>query len=125
MTALLFIAIAVAGGIGALARLLLDELVSAHLNDAAPWGTITVNLTGSLALGAAAGFAAGHILPEDWFLVIGTGLLGGYTTFSTASFDAVRLAQERRFTASGLVAFGTLIVATTAAGLGFVLGSLA
>ena len=89
-----------------------------------PWGTILINVSGSLVLGFLTGLTAGRLLPETWHLIIGTGFLGGYTTFSTASVETVRLAQERRWAASLANALGTLALATGAAGLGLWLGGL-
>lgn len=122
MTPLLFIALALAGGIGAAARMLLDGLIKSRVNGAIPWGTTIINVSGSLALGLLTGLATSHILPEAWQLVIGTGFLGGYTTFSTASFETVLLVQERRWTAGLISGLGTLVLATTAAGLGLWVG---
>lgn len=124
MTGIVFTGIAVAGGFGAALRMLLDGLIKARLTGAMPWGTILINVSGSLALGFLTGLAASQLLPEDWHLIIGTGFLGGYTTFSTASVETVRLAQERRWAASAANALGTLVLATAAAGLGLWLGGL-
>ena len=124
MTWLVFTCIAVAGGFGAALRMLLNGIVKSRLPGAMPWGTILINVSGSLALGFLTGLAAGRLLPETWLLIIGTGFLGGYTTFSTASVETVRLAQERRWAASLLNALGTLVLATGAAGLGLWLGGV-
>lgn len=124
MTGIVFTGIAVAGGFGAALRMLLDGLIKARLTGAMPWGTILINVSGSLALGFLTGLAVGQLLPENWHLIIGTGFLGGYTTFSTASVETVRLAQERRWAASAANALGTLVLATAAAGLGLWLGGL-
>ncbi|WP_231445339.1 fluoride efflux transporter CrcB [Brevibacterium zhoupengii] len=124
MTPLIFIALALAGGIGAVARMLLDGIIRSRVNSAIPWGTITINVSGSLALGLLTGLAGAAIVPEAWQLVIGTGFLGGYTTFSTASLETVRLIQERRWALSLFNGIGTLVVATAAAGLGLWIGGL-
>ena len=124
MTWLVFSGIAVAGGFGAALRMLIDGIVKSRLTGAMPWGTILINVSGSLVLGFLTGLTAGRLLPETWHLVIGTGFLGGYTTFSTASVETVRLAQERRWAASLANALGTLALATGAAGLGLWLGGL-
>jgi CrcB protein len=71
-----------------------------------------VGLTGSL------------VLPEPVHLVAGTGFLGGYTTFSTASLETVRLLQERRWGPGLANGLGVLIGAMLAAGLGLWLGGL-
>ncbi|AZL04691.1 fluoride efflux transporter CrcB [Brevibacterium aurantiacum] len=124
MTPLIFIALALAGGIGAVARMLLDGIIRSRVSSAIPWGTITINISGSLALGLLTGLSSASILPEAWQFVIGTGFLGGYTTFSTASFETIRLIQERRWALSLFSGLGTLAVATAAAGLGLWIGGL-
>lgn len=124
MTPLLFAGIAVAGGIGAAARMVLDGLIRSRLAGATPWGTIAINVSGSLVLGFLTGLAAGNLLPAEWFLIIGTGFLGGYTTFSTASYETIRLLEQRAWWASAMSGLGTLVLATTAAGLGLLLGGL-
>lgn len=124
MTPLIFIALALAGGIGASARMLLDGIIKSRASSAIPWGTIAINVSGSLALGLLTGLASAAILPEAWQFVIGTGFLGGYTTFSTASFETIRLTQERRWALSLLNGLGTLALATAAAGLGLWIGGL-
>lgn len=124
MTVLLFIALALAGGLGAASRMFLDGLIKSRIGGAIPWGTITINVSGSLVLGLLTGLASVQILPEAWHLIIGTGFLGGYTTFSTASFETVRLIQERRWMLSLTTGLGTLVLATAAAGLGLWLGGI-
>ncbi|QPR39249.1 fluoride efflux transporter FluC [Brevibacterium casei] len=124
MTPLLFAGIAVAGGIGAAARMVLDGLVRSRTRGATPWGTIAINVSGSLVFGFLTGLAAGSLLPNEWFHIIGTGFLGGYTTFSTASYETVRLLEQRAWWASATSGLGTLVLATGAAGLGLLLGGL-
>ncbi|WP_025779988.1 fluoride efflux transporter CrcB [Brevibacterium sp. VCM10] len=125
MTPLVFIALAAAGGLGASSRMLLDGLIKSRMSTALPWGTIIINVSGSLVLGLLTGLAGANLLPEAWHLVLGTGFLGGYTTFSTASFETVRLLQERRWVAGLVNGLGTLVFATTAAAIGLWLGGLA
>ena len=72
MPPLLFAAIAVAGGLGAVARMVVDGLIKSRMGGAIPWGSIAINVSGSLLLGFAAGLAAGQMLPEEWFLIVGT-----------------------------------------------------
>lgn len=122
MTPLLFLVIAVAGGAGAVCRFVLDGLLTSLSEADFPWPTVLINITGSLLLGLITGFAVSGLLPEAWRLVLGTGFLGGYTTFSTASVDTVRLLQQRRWTAGMVHGLGTLVIAIGAAGLGLGLG---
>lgn len=124
MTPLIFIALALAGGIGTAARMLLDGIIKSRVSSGIPWGTITINVSGSLVLGLLTGLASSAIVPESWQQIIGTGFLGGYTTFSTASFETVRLIQERRWALSLFSGLGALVIATAAAGLGLWIGGL-
>ncbi|WP_028473154.1 fluoride efflux transporter CrcB [Nocardioides alkalitolerans] len=120
---LLFCAVALAGGGGAGLRFVVDGAVRARLGDGFPWGTWLVNLSGSFALGLMTGLAASTLLPDDLGLVLGTGLLGGYTTFSTAAVDTVLLAREGRHAAALLNGVGMLVVAVVAAAAGYALGA--
>lgn len=117
------LALAVAGGLGAVARFIVDGAVTAGIRHRYPIGTTLVNLTGSFLLGLMTGLAAAHALPVEWRAIVGVGFLGGYTTFSTASFETVRLALDRRWGLSLLNAFGQLLGALVAAALGLWLGA--
>ena len=115
------LAAALAGGIGAVLRFVIDGAITARLakrtrGAAFPWGILVVNLSGSFAIGLLVGlFSVAHPLT----LVLGVGLLGGYTTFSTASYDTVRLLQRGRITAGLANGVGQLVAAVLAAALGF------
>ena len=116
VTALL---ICIAGGVGAALRLVFDGLIRARVHSTYPLATTVINLTGSLGLGLLTGLATSQVVPHQWQLVVGTGLLGGYTTFSTASFETVRLIEDRRYVAAAFNGLGMLIAGTAAAALGF------
>ena len=122
MTPLLFLAIAVAGGAGAVCRFALDGFLKSLSEADFPWPTVLINITVSLLLGLITGFAVSGLLPEAWRLVLGTGFLGGYPTFSTASVDTVRLLQQQRWAAGMVHGLGTLVIAVGAAGFGLGLG---
>lgn len=125
MTLLVFLAAAVAGGVGAAGRLVVDGLIRSRSTTTYPVATMAINVSGSLLLGVVAGLVIGGVLPEHWQLIVGGGFLGGYTTFSTASFESVRLLQERRYLLSALNGLGMLILSVAAAALGLAIGSLA
>lgn len=124
MTPLLVLAVAVAGGLGAVARLVLDGVTRSLVRVNFPLGTTVINVTGSFLLGLVTGLALANGLPAEWRAILGTGFLGGYTTFSTASYETVRLAQQRRYRAALFNGVGMLLLALAAAGLGLWLGQL-
>ncbi|WP_309103004.1 CrcB family protein [Microbacterium sp.] len=117
MTPLLFLGAAVAGGVGAALRYLVDIGVTRIARGGFPWGILVVNVTGSFALGLVTA-----ALPDAAFL-LGAGLLGGYTTFSTAMLDAVALWLDGQRASSAVNAIGMLALGVVAAGLGLALGA--
>lgn len=112
------LSICVAGGMGAALRLILDGLIRARTKSSYPVGTTVINLTGSFLLGLVTGLAISQLVPHQWQLVLGTGFLGGYTTFSTASFETVRLIEDHRYVAAAFNGLGMLIACAAAAALG-------
>jgi CrcB protein len=112
----------VAGACGAVARFLLDSSVKRRWSSPFPWATVVINATGSLLLGVLAGVVLLHGQPAVWQTVIGTGFCGGYTTFSTASFETVRLVQQNHRLLALLNAVGSLVllIVACAAGLAVV-----
>lgn len=141
MTAVVWAGTAVAGGLGAIARFTADGRVSAALarrraartrpprrgarcTAVVPLGTIAVNLTACFLLGLLAGLAEGvPSLPSQLYTVAGTGFLGGYSTFSTASLEGARLLLDGR--GGGALAHALVMTAGTlaAAFVGLWLGS--
>ncbi|WP_424449339.1 fluoride efflux transporter FluC [Microbacterium arborescens] len=115
-------ALIAAGGAGAGIRYVLDVLLTGGRRDAFPVGILVVNVTGSGLLGLLTGM--GSIVAPDWLAVLGVGLLGGYTTFSTVSVDSVRLARRGRRDWAVVNLAGTLIAAVLAAAIGLTVGGL-
>ncbi len=124
MTPALFVIVALCGGLGAVLRYVLDSFISSRISGIVPWGTFTINISGSLLLGFLTGLLAITDIDSAWLLAMGTGLLGGYTTFSTASFDTLRLLRAGRTLASLVYALGTLAASVLAAYGGYLLASL-
>lgn len=115
-------AVGIAGGMGAGLRFLVDRVVMRQRHhDAFPIGILIVNVTGSFALGLLLGVGTA-LVPSTIVTVLGTGLLGGYTTFSTVSVETVLMAdRSTRRAAENLV--GTLALALLAAALGMLAGT--
>ncbi|WP_030271316.1 fluoride efflux transporter CrcB [Streptomyces sp. NRRL B-24484] len=102
MTWLLVIAGAV---VGAPLRYLTDRAVQTRHDSVFPWGTFTVNVSGCLVLGLLTGAASLGAVGRDVQLLIGTGFCGALTTYSTFSYETLRLAQSgARFMALANVA---------------------
>ena len=123
MTPLIFALTILAGGLGAGLRFVVDSLVRARTGTGFPWGTMVVNVSGSLLLGLLTGLAASQLLDAPWLTVLGVGVMGGYTTFSTATVESVRLLLERRPIAAALNGLGMLALCTAAAYLGLAAGA--
>jgi CrcB protein len=115
MTVLL---LGLAGGVGAVARFMVDGLIRARLKTALPWGTILINVSGSLVLGFLAGLMMRDEASETLYLVLGTGFLGGYTTFSTASLETIRLIQSGRAGLALINGVGSMAACVLAAAAG-------
>lgn len=111
--------IALAGGLGAATRLVLDGLIRNRYSGRYPWATTTINISGSFLLGLVVSLGIG----SDGQAIAGVGFLGGYTTFSTASFETARLAHDGRYGAALVNGLGMLVAAVGAASLGVWLGS--
>jgi CrcB protein len=92
VTAAVVVGVGLLGGVGAVARFLLDGSIGSWLGRAFPYGTLAVNLSGALALGVLHGASVGG----DAIKLFGIGLLGGYTTFSTWMFESHRLGEDGR-----------------------------
>lgn len=123
MSPWVFIATALAGGIGAGLRYAVDVLVAGRRAAGFPVGILLVNITGSFALGVLTGLGAG-VAGTEVAWIVGVGLLGGYTTFSTVSVDSVLLMRDDQAARGWLNAVGTLVLGVAAAATGLVFGAL-
>jgi fluoride exporter len=120
---ILAVAVGVAAAVGAALRYLVDQIVQHQHDQTFPWGTFVINVSGSLLLGLTIGLASHHGLPTIAATVIGVGLLGGYTTWSTYLWESVALAETGAVSQAALNVFGSLAAgfAAAAAGLGLAL----
>ncbi|MEV5439387.1 fluoride efflux transporter CrcB [Streptomyces sp. NPDC052682] len=99
--------------VGAPLRYLTDRAVQSRHDSVFPWGTFTVNAAGCLVLGLLTGAAAAGVAGSHLRLLLGTGLCGALTTYSTFSYETLRLAETG---ARGYAAVNVL--ASVAAGVG-------
>ena len=124
MTGPAWIGFLAAAAVGAPARFLVDGWIEDHVGDDFPWGTLVVNLTGCFALGVLTGLARSHGLPSTPRTIIGTGGLGAYTTFSTFTFETVRLVEEGELTFAVRNVAASVLLGLAAAALGIAAVSL-
>ena len=108
---------ALLGGLGAVCRFMLDAALRRRVPGAFPLGTLLVNVLGSFLLGLLTGAVVSQRLDPDVRLVLGTGFCGGFTTFSTASLEVVRLVRSGRAGLALAYLLGGAIACLAAAGL--------
>jgi fluoride exporter len=115
----LFLAVGVGGLVGAPSRYLLDRAITGRAQSDRPWGTLVINVTGSFLLGLLTGLTMTGHLSEVGKALLGTGFCGAYTTFSTFTFESVRLLEDGRIAdAVGNVVISVAVgLAAAAAGL--------
>jgi CrcB protein len=117
----IILAVLAGGMAGAPARYLVDRAIQARRDTVFPWGTLAVNLTGSLVFGFLLG-AQRHLgLAPAVFALLGTGLCGGLTTFSTFSYETLRLLEDGAIGEAGLNIIGSLAATVLLAWLGYLL----
>ncbi len=87
----------VGGGIGAVLRYLLSTLVLQYSGPSFPMGTLVVNLSGSFVIGALAGVFERAVVPPDLRAFLQTGIMGGYTTFSSFGLETMQLLRGGEF----------------------------
>ena len=109
--------------VGAPARYLVDRAVQARHDSLLPWGTLTVNVAGSLVLGVLAGLGAHGGVPEGVTLAVGTGLCGALTTYSTFSYETLRLTEDGALLYAGWNVALSLTAGLAAAAAGYAIGS--
>ena len=117
MTVFLPILVCLCGGVGASCRYLLDATIKTYWQRAFPLSTFTINLIAGFLTGLVAALALGGTLDEPWRLVLATGFLGGFSTFSTAINEMVTLFHKRRYptaTAYLVLSLGVPVVAAAA-----------
>lgn len=116
--------VALAGGLGAVARFHSDAFIARVNRLPLPLGTLVINTAGSLLLGLFSGWVVFHSGAPAWAGIAGTGFCGGFTTFSTACVEGWRLVRAGRPVAAVLHAGGGLVAGLLAASLGLWLMSL-
>ena len=121
----MLLAVIAGGGVGAAMRYVVAGAVQQSTGDAFPFGTLAVNLLGSLLLGLIVQVAETKTGPGPWMRVFLTvGLCGGFTTFSTFSLETFRLLQDGSYLFAAGNIVGSLVLCLAGIWAGMVLGRL-
>lgn len=118
-----WVGVALAGSFGAVARYGTDRAVQHRWPGTFPLGTFVVNVTGCLALGVVAGLLDAGRVGGDTADVVGSGLLGAFTTFSTFGYETVRLVEHDRPAVAARNVVASLVMGLIAAAVGLAIGS--
>jgi fluoride exporter len=116
--------VGLAGAVGAPLRYVIDTLVSDRVGRVFPYGTLVVNLSGCFVLGLLTGFGLYHGFLGTPSVVLGTGLVGAYTTFSTFSFETITLLEEGEVGQAVRNVGLSAVIGTLSAGAGLALAAL-
>ncbi|GAV31017.1 putative fluoride ion transporter CrcB [Coriobacteriaceae bacterium EMTCatB1] len=117
--------VAAGGAVGAAARYVLGGWLTDRFGTAFPWHTFVINVSGAFALGVlmALSVERGIVTPQ-WRLALGVGVLGGYTTFSTLSYESIALLSQGSYALGLLNMFGSGAAGLLAAWLGLATGRI-
>jgi CrcB protein len=121
---MLVVLVALAGAFGALGRYGVHGLVQSRAASRFPFGTVVVNLSGSLVLGFLVGLVTYQGLDADVRTVVGTGFIGAYTTFSSFSYDTLGLLEDGAPRAAVVNALGSVALGLVVATAGFALAGM-
>jgi CrcB protein len=118
----IFWAIAVGAAAGGLSRFYLTAAMQQRFGDAFPWGTLLINITGSLLLGFIIRYAmATPSMSLELRLMLTTGFCGGYTTFSAYSYETALMLEKGEYARAGLYSVGSVLLALAATFAGFMI----
>lgn len=112
------ILVALGGAVGASARYLMSGAILRALGPAWPYGTFAINVLGSLLIGVLAGWLAFREQGEHWRLLLGAGVLGGFTTFSAYSLETAQLIEKRDWLAAATYSIGSVLAGLIAVFIG-------
>ena len=114
--------VGLAGALGALVRYVLGRFIAERMGSQFPLGTLLINVTGAGVIGLLSGLVGHRQMSPVTQTILATGFLGGYTTFSTMSWEGVQLARGGSTRSSMLYLGGNLVLGLLAASLGLLLG---
>ncbi|MGO9831243.1 MAG: fluoride efflux transporter CrcB [Myxococcaceae bacterium] len=125
MTSTRYLLVALGGAVGSMGRYFVGGLAPRILGQAFPYGTLLVNVFGSFFISLVMGVALNSSsIPVNLRLFLTTGILGGFTTYSTFNYETLMLLQQRLWLTAGLNLVGTLLGCLVAGVLGLAVARL-
>jgi CrcB protein len=117
-----FWAVAIGAALGGVARYYLASAIQQRVGPTFPWGTLVINVSGGLLLGVLMRYAlATPSVSAELRALLTTGFCGGYTTFSTYSYETATLLEDGQYGRAGTYALASVVLALVATFAGFVL----
>jgi len=117
----LLVFIGLGGGLGSISRYLAQMFIYKYLPGIFPVGTFLVNVTGCLLIGFLYGLHESHSISSEWRFFLITGFCGGYTTFSTFSYESLELLKQGNYLYFFTYVFLSITLGLLAAALGFII----
>lgn len=115
--------VVIGAGIGGGLRYVLGGWMAERWGTAFPWHTLVINVSGAFLLGLLMAMSIDRgLVSDDWRLFLGTGVLGGFTTFSTLSYESIALLEQGFALQGAANMFGSGLLGLGAAALGLFLG---
>jgi fluoride exporter len=119
-----YLVISIGGILGANARYLLANWAAQRIGAGFPYGTFIINISGAIVLGIFMAFMQDRVVHANYRLFFATGFCGAYTTFSTLTYESLRLFQDGSFLLGFTNIFGSIVIGMLGVYLGFVLGRI-
>ena len=119
--------VAVGGALGSVSRYWLSNFIASRVGESFPWGTLTINVTGSFVIGIFAALTLPEIAGPNRMTIIQffmVGICGGYTTFSSFSLQTLNLLRDRQWLYAGSYIVLSVVVCLIAVWLGYLLGAM-
>ena len=123
---LMYLWVAIGGALGSVSRFWLSGVVARHFGETFPWGTLVINITGSLIIGFFASFTGTEgrwLVPSAFRTFFMIGICGGYTTFSSFSLQTLNLANEGEWGRAGLNVILSVVLCLAGVWLGWLLAN--
>ncbi|NMM93350.1 fluoride efflux transporter FluC [Bifidobacterium oedipodis] len=120
-----FLLICICGGVGAVARFVLNTSIQRWWKNAFPLSTFIINVIATFCAGLAASALAHQAVGEPTYLLFVTGFLGGFSTFSTAINEMVSLVRGHKYAVASLYLLATVVVPLICVALGWAVGAMA